>query len=136
VENGPGVLLSTSLILAIQARQFEAVVSLGKALKRQSPTGPFHSELTMLAYQLLAVVFKSMWIEARTAETIPKSKLIARSAHSVVRRIDGKLFDSTPLADELVRTAIRFIPRLGEERGFRIMRESNIFSDCPCGWST
>jgi hypothetical protein len=32
----------------------------------------------MLAYQLLRVVFKSMQIEATTAETIPKSKLIAR----------------------------------------------------------
>jgi hypothetical protein len=52
------------------------------------------------------------------------------TAHSVVRGIDGNLFDITPLADERVRPAMRFLPHVGDEQLFLLMKESNIFIEC------
>jgi len=67
---------------------------------------------------------------------MPSVNGILLTAHSVVRGIDGKLFDITPLADERVRDTMRFVPHLGNQEEFHSMRKSNNFIDCPCGQST
>jgi hypothetical protein len=67
---------------------------------------------------------------------MPSVNGVLLAAHSVVRGIDGKLFDITPLADERVRATMRFVPHPGNQEEFHSMRKSNIFIDCPCGWST
>jgi len=53
------------------------------------------------------------------------------TAHSVVRTSDGNLLDITPLADERVRPAMRFVPHVGDENLFSSLRQSSIFIDCP-----
>jgi hypothetical protein len=52
------------------------------------------------------------------------------TAHSVVRGTDGKLFDITPLADERVRPALRFVPHVGDEQLFSQMKQLEI--ECRC----
>jgi hypothetical protein len=52
------------------------------------------------------------------------------TAHSVVRDMDGQLFD-TPLADERVQDTIRFVPHLGDEQLFLSMKALGINIDCP-----
>lgn len=53
------------------------------------------------------------------------------TAHSVVRDADGKLFDITRLADERVRPSMLFVPHVGDEQLFLLMRQSNSFIECP-----
>ena len=52
------------------------------------------------------------------------------TAHSVVRGVDGQLFDITPLGDERDRAGMRFVPHLGSDEEFLSMKESRIFIDC------
>lgn len=40
------------------------------------------------------------------------------AAHSVVRDVNGRLYDITPFADESIRPTARFIPHLGDENEF------------------
>jgi hypothetical protein len=53
------------------------------------------------------------------------------TAHSVVRDVDGQLFDITPIADERVRPVTRFVPHLGDEQGFLRMRKLGNEIYCP-----
>jgi hypothetical protein len=62
---------------------------------------------------------------------MPSVNGILLTAHSVVRDTKGEMFDITPLADERIRTAMRFVPHLGDQQLFLSMKESNIFIECP-----
>jgi len=55
---------------------------------------------------------------------------IGLTAHSVVRNIDGHLFDITPLGNEDCRFGMRFIPYLGEDRDFFALKEVGIYINC------
>jgi hypothetical protein len=56
---------------------------------------------------------------------------VGLTAHSVVRGRDGQLFDITPLGNERDRAGMRFVPHLGTEQEFMMMKESSIFIHCP-----
>ena len=56
---------------------------------------------------------------------------IGLTAHSVVRSLDGHLFDITPLENEYYRTGMRFVPHLGDEQVFCAMKELGICINCP-----
>jgi hypothetical protein len=49
------------------------------------------------------------------------------TSHSVVRSRAGKLFDVTPLGDESIRDALRFVPHIGDEAAFAEMKTENHF---------
>lgn len=55
---------------------------------------------------------------------------IGLTAHSVVRNIDGRLIDITPLGNEDCRLGMRFIPHLGEDRDFFALKELGIYINC------
>jgi hypothetical protein len=54
------------------------------------------------------------------------------TAHSVVQALDGHLIDITPLADERIRRAMRFVAHIGDENLFLLMKQSGIFIECSC----
>ena len=51
------------------------------------------------------------------------------TSHSVVRGINGELFDITPFGNNDHRDKLVFVPHLGDEQEFSAMGR---FVDCPC----
>jgi hypothetical protein len=65
--------------------------------------------------------------------TVPWLGSAAWTAHSVVMSPEGVLFDITPFAHELDRSALRFVLHDGDEDAFRREREFQplFYCDCP-----
>jgi hypothetical protein len=65
--------------------------------------------------------------------TVPWLGPAAWTAHSVVMSPEGVLFDITPFAQELDRSALRFVPHEGNEEAFIREREFQplFYCDCP-----
>ena len=55
---------------------------------------------------------------------------IALTAHSVVRDVNGILFDITPLESECVRGTMRFVGHIGDEQTFVRMQALGIYIVC------
>lgn len=56
---------------------------------------------------------------------------ITLTAHSVVRNMNGKLFDITPVENEDVRTTMNFVPHIGDDAKFFAVVKRSITIDCP-----
>jgi hypothetical protein len=53
------------------------------------------------------------------------------AAHTIVKDVDGTLFDITPLADERARGGMRFVAHLGDDLSFFAMEASGNSFTCP-----
>jgi hypothetical protein len=56
---------------------------------------------------------------------------VGLTAHSIVQNPDGELFDITPLESEWVRSGMRFIRHVGDDRAFFEEKERNLNITCP-----
>jgi hypothetical protein len=70
------------------------------------------------------------WTAVRGWVNTPRYMTLALTHHSIVKDVEGRLFDITPFADERYRPTTRFIWHIGDERTFCEMKAIGTFVYC------